>query len=224
MIDRVMRSSAGVVRPAVWCAAAALSVAVLPAAWGHFPDEREMVWAQPQTDGELADPVAVRLVFADGRRVSGRVIAAGTMGLSFVEDGALAEARWVELQASSLASVWPRLRDGESAEAWLELGGWLSTMEGASRQERVAFQRARSIDAAVATDEAIEQAKAEAQRLLAGGEAEGEGEGQPEDGSAEGAAAGPVLGAFDASWPELTDEQYRQYTDELRAFAEPLVS
>ncbi|MEM6334399.1 MAG: hypothetical protein AAF823_13770 [Planctomycetota bacterium] len=235
MTGRATGKQAGVVkRDLAWgvaCAAALVMVGWCGGlAWAHGPGHGGVIWAQPEDQGKLEEPVALRLVFGDGRRVSARVIEAGAMGLAYVDDGEKVVARWVDLEASSLASVWPRLRGGESAESWLELGGWLSTMEGAGRQERVAFQRARSIDRAVATDEAIEAARAlAAERLAAGEEAAGEGEGGEGAaggggfGGGGGAISGPRIEAFDGAWPELTDEQQAAYTQELREFAEPIV-
>jgi len=193
-------------RRALASLAAIVCIAAGPLAWGHGPDEA----------------VALRLEFADGTRRSVRVTTVDGMGFVYEHgDGQKAQARWVELSPASLMAAYPKLHDGASAEAWLELGGWLSTMEGAERQASVAFQRARRLDAEAADEAAIEQARARAEARLAGATpSESDSE---DDGSRGVGLGGPDLVSVDRSWPELTQAEHAEATEALREFAEPFV-
>jgi len=164
----------------------------------------------------------MRLEFADGERRSVRVTSVDAMGFVYTHaDGQKGQARWVDLAPASLTAAYPRLHDGASAEAWLELGGWLSTMDGADRQESIAFQRARRLDPSAADDEAIEQAHARAAARLAG--ATPEANGSDDDGSRGLGPSGPNLASVEHSWPELSEAEQAEATEELREFAEPFV-
>ncbi|MEM9251098.1 MAG: hypothetical protein AAGB29_01995, partial [Planctomycetota bacterium] len=133
------------------------------------------------------------------------------------------QARWTDLTPASLVSAFPKLKDAAAVTTWLELGGWLSTMEGAQRQERVAFARAREIDPQAATPEAIEAA-----RSVAAGDAEADpaaldpGSQTGISTARQGAIAGPRLTAVDRAWPELTEAEHAEATQALRDFAEPI--
>ncbi|MEM6756630.1 MAG: hypothetical protein AAF586_05635 [Planctomycetota bacterium] len=209
-----------------WLGGLALAVAWAPgSAFGHGPEGRPAVWAQA-TDGltELDEPMAMRLAFGEGAPRAVRVVAVGRSGLAYLDrDGDRVEARWVGLSPASLASTYPKLIDGSSVATWLELGGLLSTMQGAARQERVAFSRARQIDPQAATPEAIEAARAAA-RSPSDSEASRDGGGGQTNGRAgRGASAGPRITAVDRAWPELTEAEHAEATQALRDFAEPIV-